>query len=232
MIRAMRILLIEDDRKAARLLARGLEEEGFVVDAVHTAEAGDEKAFVQTYDLLILDWMLPGRDGLALCSDLRRRGCGTPVLMLTARDALQDRVAGLNTGADDYLTKPFAFDELLARVRALLRRPESMRPVILSLADLSLDPQRQSARRGGTALDLTRKEFAILHMLLRHAGEVVSRARLAEQVWKDDLIGIDNLIDVHVGNLRRKVDAAPAVPLIQTVRGRGFRLAAADGAHA
>ena len=184
-------------------------------------------------DVLVLDRLMPRMDGATLCARLRgEHGLTAPVLMLTARDALQDRVAGLNTGADDYLTKPFAFDELLARVRALLRRPESMRPVILSLADLSLDPQRQSARRGGAALDLTRKEFAILHMLLRHAGEVVSRARLAEQVWKDDLIGIDNLIDVHVGNLRRKVDAAPAVPLIQTVRGRGFRLAAADGAHA
>ena len=148
--------------------------------------------------------------------------------MLTARDALSDRVAGLNTGADDYLTKPFAFDELLARVRALLRRSEIMRPVVLALADLSLDPQSQRVLRGGMVLDLTHKEFAILQILLRHAGEVVSRSRLAEQVWKDDLIAIDNLIDVHISNLRRKVDAPPAAPLIQTVRGRGFRLALAD----
>jgi DNA-binding response OmpR family regulator len=224
----MRILLIEDDRKAARLLARGLQEEGFVVDVVHTAEEGDEEAFVTAYDLIVLDWMLPGKDGLTLCRDLRQRGCKTPVLMLTARDALSDRVAGLNTGADDYLTKPFAFDELLARVRALLRRSEIMRPVVLSLADLSLDPQSQRVLRGGMVLDLTHKEFAILQILLRHAGEVVSRSRLAEQVWKDDLIAIDNLIDVHISNLRRKVDAPPAAPLIQTVRGRGFRLALAD----
>jgi len=228
----MRILLIEDDHKAARLLARGLQEEGFVVDVVHTAEEGDEEAFVTAYDLIVLDWMLPGKDGLTLCRDLRQRGCKTPVLMLTARDALGDRVAGLNTGADDYLTKPFAFDELLARVRALLRRSEIMRPVVLALADLSLDPQSQRVTRGGTVLDLTHKEFAILQILMRHAGEVVSRSRLAEQVWKDDLIAIDNLIDVHIGNLRRKVDAPPAAPLIQTVRGRGFRLAPADDGHA
>jgi DNA-binding response OmpR family regulator len=228
----MRILLIEDDRKAARLLARGLQEEGFVVDVVHTAEEGDEEAFVTAYDLIVLDWMLPGKDGLALCRDLRQRGCKTPVMMLTARDALGDRVAGLNTGADDYLTKPFAFDELLARVRALLRRSEIMRPVVLSLADLSLDPQSQRVTRGGTVLELTHKEFAILQILMRHAGEVVSRSRLAEQVWKDDLIAIDNLIDVHIGNLRRKVDAPPAAPLIRTVRGRGFRLAPPDDTHA
>ena len=228
MIRAMRILLIEDDRKAARLLARGLQEEGFVVDVVHTAEEGDEEAFVVAYDLIVLDWMLPGKDGLTLCRDLRQRGCKTPVLMLTARDALSDRVAGLNTGADDYLTKPFAFDELLARVRALLRRSELVRPTVLALADLSLDLMSQRVLRGGMVLELTHKEFAILQILLRHAGEVVSRSRLAEQVWKDDLISIDNLIDVHISNLRRKVDAPPAAPLIQTVRGRGFRLAPAD----
>jgi DNA-binding response OmpR family regulator len=228
----MRILLIEDDRKAARLLARGLQEEGFVVDVVHTAEEGDEEAFVTAYDLIVLDWMLPGKDGLTLCRDLRQRGCKAPVLMLTARDALSDRVAGLNTGADDYLTKPFAFDELLARVRALLRRSDLMRPTVLTVADLSLDPLSQRVVRGGTVLDLTHKEFAILQILMRQAGEVVSRSRLAEQVWKDDLIAIDNLIDVHISNLRRKVDAPPAAPLIQTVRGRGFRLAPADDARA
>jgi DNA-binding response OmpR family regulator len=228
----MRILLIEDDRKAARLLARGLQEEGFVVDVVHTAEEGDEEAFVLDYDLIVLDWMLPGKDGLTLCRDLRQRGCKTPVLMLTARDALRDRVTGLNSGADDYLTKPFAFDELLARVRALLRRSEITRPVVLQVADLSLDPLSQRVVRGGAVLELTHKEFAILQILMRQAGEVVSRSRLAEQVWKDDLIAIDNLIDVHISNLRRKVDAPPAAPLIHTVRGRGFRLAPADHDHA
>lgn len=220
----MRILLIEDDRKAARLLAGGLEEEGFVVDAVHSAAAGDEQAFVVDYDVIILDWMLPDKEGLALCGDLRKRGCQTPVLMLTARDALADRVAGLNQGADDYLTKPFAFDELLARVRALLRRSETVRPVVMSVGDVRLDSRSQSATRAGAPLDLTHKEFSIMEVLMRHAGRVVSRTRLAEQVWKDDLVGIDNLIDVHIGNLRRKLDLPGMQPLIQTVRGRGFRL--------
>jgi DNA-binding response OmpR family regulator len=220
----MRILLIEDDAKAARLLTRGLEEEGFIVDVARSAEEGDERAFVIDYDLIVLDWMLPGQDGLSLCGALRKRGAKAPILMLTARDALADRVAGLNAGADDYLTKPFAFEELLARSRALLRRSEFTRQPVLRVADLSLDAHNHLAMRGTSALDLTPKEYAILEVLMRHAGEVVSRSRLAEQLWKTDLIGIDNLIDVHVSKLRRKVDAAELAPLIQTVRGRGFRL--------
>ncbi|CAN7779247.1 response regulator transcription factor [Variovorax sp. LjRoot84] len=228
----MKILLVEDDRKAARLLARGFEEEGFLVDVAHSAEEGDERAFVAEYDLIVLDWFLPGKDGLALCRELRERGVQVPILMLTARDALSDRVAGLNTGADDYLTKPFAFEELLARARALLRRSELTRPAVLAVADLTLDPAGQRVMRGTLVLDLTRKEYAILEILMRHAGEVVSRARLAEQVWKDDLIAIDNLIDVHIGNLRRKVDPAGMPALIQTVRGRGFRLVLPAGKDA
>jgi DNA-binding response OmpR family regulator len=224
----MRILLVEDDAKAARLLARGLEEEGFVVDIAGSAEQGDELAFVTDYDLIVLDWLLPGKTGLALCADLRRRGTETPILMLTARDALADRVAGLNTGADDYLTKPFAFEELLARSRALLRRSELTRPPVLRVGELSLDPTTHVAMRGDATLELTPKEEAILEILLRHAGEVVSRSRLAEQVWKTDLIAIDNLIDVHISKLRRKVDGPGQPALIQTVRGRGFRLASAD----
>jgi DNA-binding response OmpR family regulator len=220
----MRILLVEDDLKAARLLARGLEEEGFVVDLAASAERGDELAFVTDYDLIVLDWLLPGKDGLSLCRDLRQRGTATPILMLTARDALGDRVAGLNTGADDYLTKPFAFEELLARSRALLRRSEMTRPPVLCVADLSLDPHTQVVVRHGATIDLTPKEYALLEVLMRHAGAVVSRTRLAEQVWKSDLLAIDNLIDVHIGKLRRKVDAPGSTPLIQTVRGRGFRL--------
>ena len=222
----MKILLVEDDRKAARLLARGFEEEGFLVEVAHSAEEGGERAFVSDHDLIVLDWFLPGKDGLALCRELRGRGVQIPILMLTARDALGDRVAGLDNGADDYLTKPFAFEELLARVRALLRRSELTRPVVLAVADLTLDPGSQRVTRGALALDLTRKEYAILEILMRHVGDVVSRARLAEQVWKDDLIAIDNLIDVHISNLRRKVDPPGMRPLVQTVRGRGFRLMA------
>ena len=222
-------MLVEDDAKAARLLARGLEEEGFVVDVAGSAEDGGELTLGTAYDLIVLDWLLPGQDGLSLCRELRGRGLTTPILMLTARDALSDRVAGLNTGADDYLTKPFAFEELLARSRALLRRSERTRAPLLGVADLTLDPHSHVVRRAGVTLDLTRKEYAILEILLRHAGAVVSRSRLAEQIWRADLIAIDNLIDVHIGKLRRKVDAPGGVALIRTVRGRGFCLGVAVG---
>ncbi len=228
----MRILLVEDDRKAASLLMRGLQEEGFVVDAAHSAEHADEQAWAVDYDLILLDWMLPGKDGISLCRELRKRGVPTPILMLTAKDAVGDRVIGLNTGADDYLTKPFAFEELLARIHALLRRSEMARPVVLTVADLTLDPQNHCVTRGGTSLNLTTKEYAILETLMRRPGEVVSRSRLAEQIWSTDQIGLDNLIDAHVSNLRRKVDTPGNTPLIHTVRGRGFRLAAADERHA
>ncbi len=228
----MRILLIEDDRKAARLLGRGLQEEGFVVDIAHSAEEGDEQSCAVDYDLILLDWLLPGKEGISLCAELRRRGVQAPILMLTARDGVGDRVAGLDTGADDYLTKPFAFEELLARIRALLRRSDLSRPVILTVADLTLDPQSHRVTRGKVPINLTAKEYAMLEVLMRQAGEVVSRGRLAEKIWSADLIGLDNLIDVHIRNLRKKVDVPGAIPLIQTVRGRGFRLAAEDDGRA
>jgi DNA-binding response OmpR family regulator len=224
----MRILLVEDDQKAARLLARGFREEGFVVDVVTSAEEADEMSFLTAYELLILDWMLPGKDGLSLCRTLRERGMQAPILMLTARDALSDRVEGLNTGADDYLTKPFAFEELLARVRALLRRSEITRPSLLTVADLTLDPVTHRVARGARTLDLTRTEYSILALLMRRPGEVISRTRLAEQVWQADVETLDNLIDVHVSNLRRKVDPPGSEPLIHTVRGRGYRVAVRD----
>lgn len=224
----MRVLLIEDDRKAAALLARGLREEGFVIDVAHSAEEGDALTAGVDHDLILLDWMLPGQDGTALCRTLRQRGVNTPILMLTARDALTDRVQGLDVGADDYLTKPFAFEELLARVRALLRRSGMTRPPVLQVADLCIDPGGQQVTRGGQRLELTRKEYAILELLMRHMGQVVSRARLAEQVWSADLIAIDNLIDVHMSKLRRKVDPPSLPALINTVRGRGFCLKAPE----
>ncbi len=220
----MRILIVEDDRKTARLLARGLQEEGFVVDIAHSAEHADELSFAVDYDLIVLDWLLREKDGLALCGDLRGRGVQTPIIMLTARDALTDRVTGLNTGADDYLTKPFAFDELIARIRALLRRSGLTRPVVLTFADVSLDPVSHEVTRAGQPLVLTPKEYAILELLMRHAGDVVNRSRLADRIWECDLLSLDNLIDVHISNLRKKVDAI-GPPLIQTVRGRGYRLA-------
>jgi len=220
----MRILLVEDDRKAAGLLARGLREEGFVVDLTATLAEGDEAAFVTTYDLVVLDWMLPDGDGIALCRTLRARGQQVPVLMLTARDALSERVTGLNAGADDYLTKPFEFEELLARLRALLRRSEMTRPPVLKAGDLTLDPASQQVTRGGKAIPLTPKEFALLQALMRQPGVAVARQRLAEQIWQDDPLAIDNLIDAHISKLRRKVDPAGSAPLIETVRGHGFRI--------
>jgi DNA-binding response OmpR family regulator len=221
----MKVLLVEDDRKAARLLTRGLQEEGFAVEIAQSGEEGDERASLGHYDLIVLDWLLPGKDGLAVCRDLRRRGVLTPILMLTARDALTDRVAGLNTGADDYLTKPFAFSELLARIHALLRRSDITRPVLLTVDDLALDPLSHRVTRQGVPISLTPKEYAILEVLMRHAGQVISRVRLGEHVWEEDRDSLANLVDVHVSHLRRKIERDGVPPLIQTVRGRGYRLA-------
>jgi DNA-binding response OmpR family regulator len=228
----MKILVVEDDRKAADLLARGLQEEGFAVDVAHSAEAANRLMENAAHDLLILDWLLPGKEGVALCGELRQRGVRIPILMLTARDSSSDRVAGLDTGADDYVTKPFAFDELLARVRALLRRSELSRPATLTVGSLTLEPNRQRVKRSGASVELTRKEYAILEILMRQAGQVVSRSRLAEEVWKTDSVAVDNLIDVHIRNLRRKVDAPGARSIIQTVRSRGFMLEAGEGGRA
>ena len=224
----MRVLVVEDDRKAARLLSKGLEEEGFVVDVAHSGDEADDTADARDYDVIVLDWLLPGKDGLAVCRDLRARGVATPILMLTARDALDDRVKGLNTGADDYLTKPFAFAELLARLHALLRRSDLIRPLVLRVADLSLDPVSHRVTRAGVPVRLTPKEYAILEKLMRHVGEVVTRARLGEAVWESEHDSLTNLVDVHVSHLRRKVDPEGTVPLIQTVRGRGYLIGQGD----
>jgi DNA-binding response OmpR family regulator len=218
----MRILLVDDDRKAAQILARGLREERFVVDVACSAEQGDEMASATDYDVIVLDWLLPDQEGIALCREWRGRGLTAPILMLTARDALEDRVAGLNTGADDYLVKPFGFSELLARIHALLRRSELTRPVVLSVADLTLDPQSHRVARAGLPINLTPKEYAILEVLMRHAGRVVTRARLADRVWETEQDSLTNLVDVHVSHLRRKVDGSGGPPLIHTIRGRGY----------
>ena len=227
----MRLLLIEDDRKAARLLAKGLQEEGFVVDVAPTGEDGEEKAAVNEYDLIVLDWLLPGKDGLAVCRALRAGATSTPILMLTARDSVADRVSGLSTGADDYLTKPFAFAELLARIRALLRRSRVAQPAVLRVADLTLDPATRRVARGDGAVTLTPREYAILETLMRNAGEVGSRTRLTERVWDDASEVLDNLLDVHVSHLRNKIDHGASVPLIHTIRGVGYRLGPPDSAE-
>jgi len=221
----MHILLVEDDQKAARLLSRGLEEEGFRVTVAHSAQEVAKQDLLRC-DMAIIDWMMPGKDGITLCGEWREAGHLLPILMLTARDAIDDRITGLNTGADDYLTKPYVFEELLARVRALLRRAAvSPLPARLQVADLVLDSRSRAVLRAGATLDLTPKEYAVLELLMQHPGVIVSRLQLAEHVWQADLIAIDNLIDVHMKNLRRKVDIPGQPVLIETVRGRGFRLA-------
>jgi DNA-binding response OmpR family regulator len=220
----MRVLLIEDDRKAAKLLAKGLHEEGFVVDVAPTGEEGEEQAAVNEYDVIVLDWLLPGKDGITVCQSLRARDLTTPILMLTARDGLADRVKGLSTGADDYLTKPFAFAELLARIRALLRRSRNARPAVLRVSDLTLDPASRRVTRAGVSVALTSKEFAILEVLMRSAGEIVSRTSLVERVWNEASEVLDNLVDVHLSHLRKKIDYGDRSPLIHTIRGFGYRL--------
>ena len=220
----MRILVIEDDRKAADLLATGLREEGLIVDVASTGEAGDEMASVNTYAVIVLDWLLPDRDGLDVCRVLRRRGVSTPILLLTARDALEDRVMGLDAGADDYLMKPYGFSELMARIRALLRRSELSRPVVLRVADLELDTVSQRVARGGEPIDLTAKEYAILEVLMRHAGAVVPRNAVTEHVWVSELDMGPNLLEVHLSRLRRKLDHGRRPPLIHTIRGRGYMI--------
>ena len=219
----MRVLLVEDDRKAARLVSKGLHEAGFLVDIAYSAEEGDEMTATADYAAIVLDWLLPGKDGVTFCRDLRTRGVSTPILMLTARHGLDDRVTGLNVGADDYLTKPFAFAELLARLHALLRRSVITRPVVLSIGDLSLDPVSHGVTRAGTPVNLTPKEYAILEVLMRHPGEVLTRASLGERLWRDD-DDVNNLVDVHVSHLRKKIDRPPLEALIHTIWGRGYRL--------
>jgi DNA-binding response OmpR family regulator len=228
----VRLLLIEDDRKAARLLARGFQEEGFVVDVAETGEVGEEQATVNEYDVIVLDWLLPGKDGIAVCRTLRQRDLATPILMLTARHSLNDRVNGLTTGADDYLTKPFAFAELLARTRALLRRSRQARPAVLRVIDLTLDPASRRVTRAGERIGLTGKEYSILEVLMQNAGEIVSRTRLVERVWDEASEVLDNLVDVHVSHLRRKIDRGAGPQLIHTVRGFGYRLGLPDPADA
>lgn len=222
----MRILVVEDEAKVARALREGLEREKYEVVVASTGEEGFFLVNAQEFDLVILDLMLPGRDGLQVLCTLRKRGLQTPVLILTARDAIEDRVQGLDSGADDYLVKPFAFPELLARVRARLRRARTDPSLPLRLADLEMDVLTRSARRGGRHLDLTAREFEFLEYLLRHKEQIVSREMLSREVWKETsrAATLDNVIDVHINRLRRKVDEPFDRKLIHTVRGVGFVL--------
>jgi DNA-binding response OmpR family regulator len=218
------VLVVEDEPKVARALRDGLEGEGYEVAVASTGEDGFFRASSEPYDLLILDRMLPGRDGLEILRSLRRNGMLTPVLVLTARDAVDDRVAGLDGGADDYMVKPFDFAELLARVRALLRRGRGDQLLRLAVADLVLDVPSRRVSRGGEPIDLTPREYELLEYLVRHRGSIVSREMLARDVWKEPARGtpLDNVIDVHVARLRRKLERDGAPALIHTVRGVGF----------
>ena len=226
----MRLLLAEDDPRLGETLARGLREESYAVDLVRDGDLAVSRATGNAYDAIVLDVMMPRRDGFAACREIRRRGVHTPVLMLTARDAVGDRIAGLDSGADDYLAKPFDFGELLARLRALLRRRGEVLPAELTVGDLTVDTRARTARRAGRAIPLTAKEYNFLEYLVLHAGRVVSRADIVAHVWDENHDPASNAIEVYVKRLRRKVDDGAASPLIHTRRGAGYLLAAApDG---
>jgi DNA-binding response OmpR family regulator len=224
----MRILLVEDDPRIARFVSQGLRGQAYAVDVTADGEDALYKASINDYDAVILDIMIPGRDGLEVCRKLRAEGSNVPVIMLTARDAVEDRVTGLDTGADDYLTKPFEVTELLARLRALLRRGHVVRPALIMIADLVMDTGAHLVTRGGRNIELTAKEYALLEYLARERGRVLDRAEIAEHVWDENFDPLSNLIDVNINRLRRKIDDGFSTPLIHTRRGEGYVLAAPE----
>jgi two-component system OmpR family response regulator len=220
----MRVLVAEDEPKTAGAVARGLRHEGYAVDVVTNGDDAVFQARVYEYDAVVLDVMLPGRDGFAVCKALRNENVWCPVLMLTAREHVDDRIRGLDAGADDYLVKPFAFGELVARLRALIRRGAHPRPAAIALGDLTIDPATRTVANGGGEVRLTPREFALLEFLGRHAGEVVSRTQLREHVWDERFPGESNIIDVYVARLRAKLRHATSRAEIHTVRGAGYML--------
>lgn len=227
----MRVLIVEDDPEVADLLARALREAAWAPDVVSTGAEGLEALAINDYDVAVLDIGLPDIDGLAVCRRYRANGGATPLLMLTARGGLTDRITGLDAGADDYLPKPFAIEELLARLRALLRRPPSPLDVRLRVGDLELDPATRTAARADVPITLTAREYALLEYFMRNPGRVVSRAQILEHVWDDNFDPVANAVDVLVGRVRRKVDPDGSSPLIRTVRGAGYMMTAGDGAN-
>jgi DNA-binding response OmpR family regulator len=220
----MRVLLAEDDARIAKFVAKGLREQSYAVDVAPDGDAALYQADINTYDLFILDVMIPGPDGFAVCRKLRESGNRSPILMLTARDAVEDRISGLDSGADDYLTKPFSFLELLARLRALLRRPNELRQAEIAIADLVLDPRGQKVHRGNTFVPVTAKEYALLEYLARNAGRIIGREEIAEHVWDESFDPFSNLIEVYVNRLRKKIDLPGMTPLLHTKRGAGYSL--------
>jgi DNA-binding response OmpR family regulator len=220
----MRILVVEDERDAARMLAQALREQTYAVDVAPDGHSALENAAANDYDLVILDLMLPGMPGIEVCRELRGSGSATPILMLTARDGVSDRVDGLDAGADDYVAKPYHLTELYARVRALLRRGPVLEPSILTTGDLIIDTRTRSVSRGDAPVRLTAREFALLEYLARRTGEVVSRSAIADHVWDEGFDSISNLIDVYIQRLRRKIDDGHALKLLHTIRGAGYTL--------
>jgi len=220
----VRLLAVEDEKKVASFIKKGLEEEGYAVDAALDGKTGFQMAMDRVHDLIILDIHLPGMDGLSLLHELRQRKVLTPVLLLTVRANIEDKVLGLDAGADDYLTKPFAFEELVARVRALLRRQTEAKLPVLEFADLVLDPSRRTVHRGGRKIELTAKEYALLDYFMRNPGRVLTRSMIADRVWDYNFDSMTNIIDVYVNYLRRKIDSEGEHKLIHTVRGVGYVL--------
>ena len=224
----MRILLVEDEQRLSNSIKKGLIEEGYAVDQAFDGEEGKFLAESESYDSIILDLMLPKLDGVKVCEQLRQEGIKTPVLMLTAKSRIEEKVTGLNAGADDYLAKPFAFEELKARIQALLRRGYQQPEPLLQVADLVVDNSRHLVKRSGKEIKLTPKEFAILEYLLRHKGELVTRTQITEHVWDYNFDSMSNVVDVFINNLRKKVDADSATKLIQTIHGVGYKLSLAS----
>lgn len=220
----MRILVVEDNRRLNTSLKTSLEEDGYAVDAAYDGDEGEAYAVAAPYDLILLDVMLPKKDGFSLCRDLRRQGVNAPILMLTARDAIDDRVDGLDSGADDYLVKPFSMNELRARLRALLRRNKPERSALLQVEDLTLDPANHSVQRGDVNIDLTPREFSILEYMMRSSPRILTREMIEAHVWNFDFISGSNVVDVYIRRLRRKIDEPYGVKLLETVRGVGYRL--------
>ncbi len=220
----MRVLLVEDDRRIAAFVAKGLRENSYALDIARDGDEATYMASVNSYDLFVLDVNLPKKDGFEVCRELRESGNTKPILMLTARDAVEDRISGLDTGADDYLTKPFEFRELLARLRALLRRQNEIRPPKIVIADLEIDTISRTVRRGGRKIELTTKEYSLIEFLAINKGKVVGRDEISEHVWDDTFDPFSNLIEVYIKRLRTKLDAGHDVQLIQTRRGAGYIL--------
>jgi DNA-binding response OmpR family regulator len=222
----MRILLVEDEPRMAKVIAKGLREQTYAVDVAQDGDVGLYQTTINDYDLIVLDVLLPQRDGFEVCRELRSRGDSTPVLMLTARGAIDDRLTGFDAGADDYLTKPFSFRELLARIRALLRRDSQLRPDVLKIADLLVDSASHRVSRDDRDVTLTAKEYALLEYLARRAGELVSRAEIAAHVWDDSFDPFSNTIEVYMNRLRKKIDDRHSIKLLHTRRGEGYILEA------